>query len=71
MGNILGMVVLTYKGKGGLQGDHAFEASYILRPCLKNTQKKREVGVGSRLMQVVTVLTQPYLVCSKVQKNQQ
>lgn len=37
------MVMLTYKGK-----DHAFEASYILVPCLKITQKKRmELSQGS------------------------
>lgn len=41
MGNVLGMVVLTYKGKGGMQEDHTFEASYILRPCLRNTEEER------------------------------
>lgn len=41
MGNMLGMVVLTYKGKGGMQEDHAFEASYILRPSLRNTEEEK------------------------------
>lgn len=60
------MVMHTSKGK-----DHAFEASYIRTEALSQKHTEKENVVGSRLNRVVTMLSRPYLVCFKVQKNQQ